>query len=299
MTADITGIISPVLTPFDDEGELRPEHVSTSVEFTLECGCHAVVASGTGVQETAALSPDERKTVISETIAAVDGEVPVLAGISYPAQPVVNDLIDHAEREGADAVLAMPPWGVQPDAEAIMRYYRNIDAATELPILVYNNPAVTVDMPRELMAKIAAEVEGVAYVKESLRDYNKLAWLFERIHHAGHADVFATMDVLLPTLQAVDTGVVTPAPLSKPSMDIYEAFQRGDMEGALRIQRVFGDFPPDEAKGGLTPVCKAGTEIAGVPVGPPRNPYQGLSEAGRDAIEAWMDEVGVPRMQRA
>lgn len=297
MSTDITGIVAPVLTPFDEAGDLQPDRIADSVAFTLECGCHGIVASGTGVQETAALTPEERKTVISETIAAVDGAVPVLAGVSYPAQPVVDDLVAHAEREGADAVLAMPPWGVEPSADAIHRYYQKIDARTDLPILMYNNPGVTVDMSRELMGTIAAEVDGVEYVKESSRDFQKLGWLFERVHAAGHAEVLTTMDVLLPTLQTVGTGVITPAPLSTPSMEIYEAFEAGDMERAVAAQRTFGDFPPEAADGGLTPVCKAATEIAGVPVGSPRAPYSGLSDAGRDAVEAWMDEVGVPRME--
>lgn len=296
MSVDITGIVAPVLTPFDESGELLPDLIEQSVAFTLQCGCHGVVASGTGVQETAALAPDERKRVISETVDAVDGEVPVLAGISYPAQPVVNDLIAHAEAEGVDAVLAMPPWGVPPDEDAILRYYQRIDAETDLPILMYNNPSVTVDMSKELMGRIAGQVGGVEYVKESSRDYDKLAWLFERVHHAGDAEVLATMDVLLPTLQTVDTGVITPAPLSKPSMEIYRAFQDGDTEGALAAQRTFGRFPPEGVEGGLTPICKAATEIASVPVGTPREPYSGLSEAGRAALEGWMDEAGIPRM---
>jgi len=296
MTADITGIIAPVLTPFDEDGELQSEHIADSVAFTLECGCHGVVASGTGVQETAALSPEERKTVISETIDAVDGEVPVLAGVSYPAQPVVTDLVEHAEAEGADALLAMPPWGVEPSPEAIVRYYENIDAETDLPILMYNNPGVTVDMSKETMAEIAETVDGVEYVKESSRDWAKLAYLFETVHHEGTAEVFATMDVLLPTLQVVDTGAIVPAPISGPSMDVYEAFQDGDIERAIEAQRTFGDFPPEAADVGLTPVCKAGTELAGVPVGSPRAPYDGLSEEGRAAIDEWMDEVDIPRM---
>lgn len=49
------------------------------------------VASGTGVQETATLSPAERKQVITETIEAVDGRVPVLAGVSDPSQPIATE----------------------------------------------------------------------------------------------------------------------------------------------------------------------------------------------------------------
>ncbi|GAB3031558.1 dihydrodipicolinate synthase family protein [Natronobiforma cellulositropha] len=294
MSGEITGIVSPVLTPFDEEGNLVAEHIEASVDYALECGCHAIVAAGTGVQETAALTVEERKTVITETIDAVDGARPVLAGVSYPAQPVTDDLAAHAEAAGADGVLAMPPWGVAPSEDAIVRYFQGIAEATDLPMLVYNNPGVTIDMSKETMARVAEEVETVEYVKESLRDWQKIAWLFERIHHEGHAEVFTTMDVLLPTLQAVDTGVVTPAPLSTPAMGIYEAVQEGDLERAQQLQRLFGDFPPEAAQNGLTAVCKAAAQIAGVPVGDPRVPYDAVDAAGRDAIEAWMADADVP-----
>lgn len=294
MPRRIEGVVVPVLTPMDEDGHLVPSRVADSVEYSLHCGAHAIVASGTGVQETSTLAPEERKRLVTETVEAVDGRVPVLAGISYPAQPVVSELIDHAEAEGADAVLAMPPWGVPPSQGAIVRYFETIAGETDLPILVYNNPTVTVDMPTETMAEVA-RLDGVAYVKESSRDWAKVSWLLEHVHHAGHADVLATMDVLLPTLQAGGAGIITPAPLSVPSMAIYEAFERGDLEAAAETQRVFGRFPPEEVDTGLIGVCKAATRIAGVDVGPPRPPYDRLDDAGRSAIDEWMDEVGVPR----
>lgn len=295
MSEAISGIVAPVVTPLDDDGTVATDRVKDSVEFTLACGCHAVVASGTGVQETAALAPEERKAVISETIAAVDGRVPVLAGISYPAQPVVSDLIAHAEAEGADGVLAMPPWGLPPSDDAIVRYFEAIAAETDLPILLYNNPTITVDMSKETMRRVA-ELDGVEYVKESSRDWQKLGWLLERIHHAGHADVFATMDVLLGTLQSGGAGAVIPAPATAPSMEIYEAYQDGDLETAVDVQRSFGTFPPDEADTGLTAVCKAGHNLSGVDVGPPRPPYDSLAEEGRTALRQWLDDHDVPQM---
>lgn len=295
MTESITGVVAPVVTPIDDDGNLSAEQVEESVEFTLECGCHAVVASGTGIQETAALAPEERKTLISETVDAVDGRVPILAGVSYPAQPIVSDLVAHAEAEGVDGLLAMPPWGMPPSSDAIVRYYEAIAAETDLPILVYNNPAVTVDMTKETMLTVA-EIDGVEYVKESSRDWEKVGWLIERIQHAGHADVFATMDVLLSTIQSGGAGAVIPAPASVPAMRIYEAYESGDFEAAIAAQHTFGTFPPDEVSGGLTAVCKAATQLAGVDVGQPRPPYDAVSDDGREAIDSWLDEQDVPRL---
>ncbi|WP_436348569.1 dihydrodipicolinate synthase family protein [Natronorubrum sp. FCH18a] len=295
MSADIEGVVAPVVTPLDEDGTLVPDRIPESVEFTLECGCHAIVASGTGVQETSMLTPEERKTVVTETVAAVDGRVPVLAGVSYPAQPVVSDLIEHAETEGADALLAMPPWGVKPSQDAIVRYYENIAAETALPILAYNNPSVTVDMAKETMLRVA-KIDGIEYAKESSRDWQKLGWLLERIHHEGHADVLSTMDVFLPTLQTGGTGIITPAPLTVPSMAVYEAFQDGDLERAVEAQRTFGAFPPEPVDAGLIAVCKAATELAGVEVGSPRAPYESVGGDGREAIDGWLDDVGVPRL---
>lgn len=294
MTEPIEGVVAPVVTPIAEDGSLAIERVADSVEFTLDCGCHAVVASGTGAQETSALSPSERKALISATVEAVDGRVPVLAGVSYPAQSIVTELIDHAESEGVDGLLAMPPWGLPPSQSAIVRYYDNIAAVTELPILVYNNPTVTVDMGRETMLDVA-KIDGVEYVKESSRDWQKVGWLIERIQHGGHADVLATMDVLLPTLQSGGSGAVVPAPGSVTAMEIYEAHEAGDIDDAVAAQRTFGTFPPDGVDTGLTAVCKAGHQLAGVDVGPPRPPYDPVSETGREAIDAWLDEAGVPR----
>ncbi|KTG07743.1 hypothetical protein AUR64_02565 [Haloprofundus marisrubri] len=295
MTSPITGVVAPVVTPINDQGNLAPDRVADSVAFTMECGCHAVVASGTGVQETAALAPDERKTLISETVAAVDGEVPVLAGVSYPAQSVVSDLVSHAEEEGVDGLLAMPPWGMPPSHDAIVRYYEAIAEETELPILVYNNPAVTVDMAKETMRDVA-RIDGVDYVKESSRDWQKVGWLLERIHHEGHAEVFTTMDVLLSTLQAGGSGAVIPAPATVPAMRVYDAYQSGDVESAVAAQRSFGTFPPDEVSTGLTAVCKTATRLSGVDVGSPRPPYDDVGEEGREAIDAWLDEQDVPKL---
>jgi 4-hydroxy-tetrahydrodipicolinate synthase len=110
------------------------DRIGDSVEFALEYGCHAIVAAGTGSQETASLTPAERTRLITATVEAVNGEVPVLGGVSHPALSVVSDLIEHVESEGADAVIAMPPWDDVPSDDAIIRYYEHITQETNLPV---------------------------------------------------------------------------------------------------------------------------------------------------------------------
>lgn len=294
MPPAIRGIISPVLTPIED-GAVVLDAVADSVEFARRCGCHAVVAAGTGVQETVALTVAERRELVTETIAAAGGDLPVLAGVSYPAQHVVEDLIAHAETEGADALLAIPPWGLDPDDETVLAYYEGIVDATDLSVLLYNNPTVTVNLSRERMREIA-RLDGIAYVKETSRNWKKLAWLIEHVDQAGLADVFGTMDVLLATLQAGGAGAVVPVPANAPATDIYEAYEAGELATAAERQRTFAHFPPDEATTGLTAVAKTSAELSGVPVGPARPPYRPVSDAARDAIADWLNRENVPSL---
>lgn len=298
MHPDITGIVTPIQTPFDREGNLVLEHVSDSVEFALECGSDAIVAAGTGVQETPSLTPTERESLITETIDAVDGRVPAFAGCAYPAKPVAKRLARHAADAGADALLSFPPWGISPSTETVKRYYRDLSSTTELPLLLYNNPTVTVDLPKEVMAQIA-KFDGVQYVKETSRNFQKISWLLEHVDRKGHADVFGTYDVLLSLLQAGGSGAVVPTPATVPAVKVVNAFQNNDLESAITHQRVFTHFPPEEVQGeGLMPVMKAGAEIAGVQVGTPRNPYdeQVLASDEKEALESWMKKHDVPRV---
>lgn len=294
MDQALTGVLSPVLTPIEDDS-VATELVSDSVKFAQACGCHGLIAAGTGVQETVSLTVDERKELVSATIEAADDR-PVLAGISHPSQRVATELAAHAEAADADGVLAMPPWGLAPGDDTVVSYYESIVDSTDLPVLLYNNPSVTVDLSPETIRRIA-RLENVAYVKETSRNWKKLAWLIEHVDDAGLASVFGTMDVLLPVLEAGGHGAVIPAPASAPAMQVYEAFRNGDRDVALETQSTFVDFPPAEVNTDLMPAVKAATNLSGVPLGPPRPPYQQVSEEGQTAIQQWLEREDIPSLE--
>ena len=287
MVSEIGGVISPVLTPIDEDGLVAEERIEDSVDFALECGCHAIVAAGTGSQETASLTPSERMRLVTATIEAADGEVPVLGGISHPALPIVSDLIDHAESEGADAVIAMPPWGDVPSDDSIIRYYEYIAQETNLPVAVYNNPTLSVDMSKETMHRVA-QIDGVTHMKESRRDWQKIRWLIENVQLAGHTNIHTTMDVFIQTLQAGGSGAFIPAPATAPAMAAWNAFQRGDIDNAIEHQRPFVSFPPEETNG-FIPACKAAAAVCGYEIGDPRPPFDPVEPNGRDAVNDWLN----------
>jgi 4-hydroxy-tetrahydrodipicolinate synthase len=291
MSADITGLLSPVMIPFDDDGAVNHEQVRNSTAFTIDCGADAIVAAGTAVaQELTALTVPERKQLATEIVDAADGEVPVFAGVSHPALHVVDDLTDHVLDAGADGLFLMPPWGVPPSRETTLSYYEHVVDRTDVPIVLYNNPTTTFDMSKELMAEIMA-MDGVDYAKESSRNWRKIAWLLDEVNEPGEKHVLTVLDVLYQTLQMGGVGATMPPPVTAPAREIIDAYEAGDTERALSVQRHLSKFPPGDAR--LNAACKAAMAVAGCDIGGIRPPYPDVSDEVYGEIETWMEDIEI------
>ena len=292
MALDLSGVVVPVITPIADDGTVEYDRIPAAVEYALERGCQSVISSGTGVQDLPALSPEERKADISGVIEAVDGRVPVVAGVSYPADDIVEDLIDHAEAEGAEALIGTPPWGATPHQETIIQYFDHMADYADRPVFVYNNPGLSTEMTRETLRRVA-DHDNVRWVKESGHDWKKIAWLIDQLDRAGRAEMFTTMEVFLPTLQAGGTGVVTPAPTNLPCMRLWTAYQEGDLDTAAEIQQELSLFPPPEAQTGGAAIWKAAATADGFDIGGPREPHDPVTDRDIDALQGWLERMGI------
>ena len=86
MTSQLRGIITPTTTPFTVEGDIDFDAVTTQVNWCIEAGVHGLAAGGsTGEGHT--LDIDEYRALMEATVEAVDGRVPVVAGIIVDSTP--------------------------------------------------------------------------------------------------------------------------------------------------------------------------------------------------------------------
>jgi dihydrodipicolinate synthase/N-acetylneuraminate lyase len=75
------GIIPAVTTPFDANGAVDTAGLTANVRFLLDAGVHGIVGTGT-MGEAGSLDAAERRLVLETVAEAVDGAVPVIAGVS-------------------------------------------------------------------------------------------------------------------------------------------------------------------------------------------------------------------------
>jgi len=183
----IGGILTAMVTPFDQSGALDEEAAVRLMHHLLENGSDGLVLAGS-TGEGATLTDDE-KVRLWELGVAESGDAPVIAGTgTYDTRHSV-ELTERATEVGVDAVLVVTPYYVRPNRRGIKVHFATVAAATDKPVIAYNIPSRTAtDMPNDLLAELA-QIENVVAVKQAR--YEELAPIEGMDLLAGNDDILA------------------------------------------------------------------------------------------------------------
>jgi 4-hydroxy-tetrahydrodipicolinate synthase len=189
--------------------------------------------------EFTALSPEDRLDVIRIVVDEVKGQVPILAGASDSGTKRVIRLVHAAREGGADVAVVLPPYYLGCTEAELLRHYQAILDETDMPILLYNNPASTRVRITLNTLKALTEHERVVGIKDSSGDfaYFRQAIYAYRDHprfrvvqgHEGYAGVSFLLGA-----HAGHLGLANVAP--RLFVELYEAAQDGKVEEVLRLQ---------------------------------------------------------------
>jgi 4-hydroxy-tetrahydrodipicolinate synthase len=182
------GILTAMVTPFDSTGDLDEDATARLIRHLLENGSDGLVLAGS-TGEGATMTDDE-KVRLWEIGVAESGDAPIVAGTgTYDTRHSV-ELTGRAHEVGVDAMLVVTPYYVRPNRRGIKAHYEAVAAATDRPIVTYNIPSRTAtDMPNDLLAELAADIENVTAVKQAR--YEDLAPIEGMDLLAGNDDVLA------------------------------------------------------------------------------------------------------------
>jgi 4-hydroxy-tetrahydrodipicolinate synthase len=271
------GILTAMVTPFDSNGELDEAGAARLIHHLLENGSDGLVLAGS-TGEGATLT-DEEKVRLWEIGVAESGDAPIVAGTgTYDTRHSV-ELTERAHEVGVDAMLVVTPYYVKPNRRGIKAHYEAVAAATDRPIVAYNIPSRTAtDMPNDLLAELAADIENVSAVKQAR--YEELAPIEGMDLLAGNDDVLAkVMDM------GGAGGICVASNLIGTEMRriIDEPDRRHEIEDGLRdlYEAMFVTTNP-------IPV-KAAMNMAGLDVGPVRLPLVEPDEEERGVIRAALE----------
>lgn len=290
--ANIKGIIPAMVTPLDNQEELDEAGLRRLVNFLIEGGVHGLFPIGSQ-GEFYAFSPDEKRRVLEVVVDETAGRVPVYAGTGAVTTRQVIELNKIAEETGVDAVSVLTPFFINPSQAELYEHFVAVAEATNLPVLLYNNPGRTgVKLSVELVARLA-EHPNIVGIKDSGGD---LSLTIEMIRQTG--DDFAVLmgrdSLIFAGLMHGIKGAIAATANVVPALvvEIYEAFQEGDLARALAAQEKLLPLRLAFDLGTFPVVVKDAMNMIGAPVGPARRPLTSLKGNAKDKLSEILKQVG-------
>jgi 4-hydroxy-tetrahydrodipicolinate synthase len=173
MTVSWRGVFPAATTEFRPDESLDIPATLVHLDAMLRAGIDGLILLGT-VGENGSLEYGEKIDLLKAAVEHVAGRVPVLTGVAESSTRLACRFAADAQRAGVDGLMVLPAMIYKADTREAMFHFRSVAAATDLPIMVYNNPvSYGVDLPPSAFAELADEPKFVA-IKESSEDVRRL-----------------------------------------------------------------------------------------------------------------------------
>ena len=252
-THRITGVLSPVVTPFKRDLSPDPDRFVHHCRWLVSQNVGLAVF-GTN-SEANSLSVDEKIELVDRLVGAGVDPARMMPGTGHCALPDSVRMTAHAVKLGCGGVLMLPPFyykGVSDDglyrsfAEVIERV-----GESRLRVYLYHIPPVaqvpiTLGLVEKLLKTYPAQVAGM---KDSSGDWNNTKAFLDAYATSGF-DVFAGSETfLLRNMRSGGKGCISatanvhPGPIAR----LYDSWQAADAEAQQarldEIRGVFQTFP--------------------------------------------------------
>lgn len=233
------GVFTALTSKFSDDGALDLSAMEAHIERQIASGVHGIIVLGS-LGENGSLSPVEKQEVIRLAASACTRKVPLLACVAETTTEAACRCARDSVRSGASGLMLLPPMQYAADSRETERYLRNVAAAAEAPIMLYNNPvSYHVDISPEMFSRLADEEKFVA-IKESSGELRRITDIYnlagERYRVFTGVDDIAMESLLLGASGWV-AGLVCAFP--RETVALYELILARRIDEARSLYRWF------------------------------------------------------------
>jgi 4-hydroxy-tetrahydrodipicolinate synthase len=173
MSVNWRGVFPAATTEFRSDQSLDVPATLRHLDRMIDAGVDGMIMLGT-VGENCSLDYREKLDVLKATVGHVAGRVPVLTGVAECTTAKACRFASDAREAGVDGLMVLPAMVYKSDPRETVAHFRKVAAATDLPVMVYNNPvSYHVDITPEMFVDLADEPRFVA-IKESSENVRRI-----------------------------------------------------------------------------------------------------------------------------
>jgi dihydrodipicolinate synthase/N-acetylneuraminate lyase len=233
------GVFPIAPTPFNELEEVDYEGQRRVLDFMIDAGVDGICILA-NYSEQFSLTDDERERLTALCMDHVAGRVPSIVTTSHFSLKIAAERSRRAQQAGAAMVMLMPPYHgatIRPDEPDVFDFFRGVADAIDIPIMIQDAPVSGVTLGAPFLARLAAEIEQVQYVKVEVP--SAAAKLRALIALAGDA-LPGPFDgeestTLLPDLDAGATGTMPSAVQPDLLRAIISRYQSGERDAAVAL----------------------------------------------------------------
>ena len=270
------GVIPPMLTAFDEFGDLDVKRTKNIVRF-LKDKVDALFICGT-YGSGPLMNEEEKKAVIDSVTEEVGRELPIIVMAGSASTRETVEIAKYAQSAGASAIASVCPYYYAHSEENILGFFSELVNAVSIPVYVYNNPK-TVGYPvtPKLLRKLY-EI-GVRGLKDS--SFSSITF-YEFVRELKNEDfdfIIGTEALVLEAFavgsRAVISGVANALP--EPVQELVKACEMNDLSKAARLQTLVLELRELLHISSAISVAHAILHVRGIDSGYPRNPFKPLN----------------------
>jgi 4-hydroxy-tetrahydrodipicolinate synthase len=297
MTAVFGQVLTPIVTPFADDGAVNIESFKRLCVYLVENGTDGIVVAAT-TGEVPTLTDEERLELCAAAIEAVGDRASVIAGTGTYSTAHSVHLTREADALGVDGFLVVTPYYNKPPVRGIVAHFQAIADVTDKPIVAYNIPQrVVLNLEPETLVELG-RIPNVQYVKQATADLEQARRVVEE---SGLTLLAGNDDLTLPFLELGGKGgVFVYTHLVGPRVkDLISRYEDGDVEGAREIDEELKSIV-DALAVTTNPIpVKAALNMLGHDVGGLRLPLVEATEDEKAVIRSALERAGLLAVAQA
>lgn len=197
-----------IVTPFKNDSSIDFAALGRVVNHVINGGVNYIVVMGT-TGESATITKDEKKAVISYVAEVTDNRIPLIIGIGGNNTQEVINCIRHSNLTGIDGILSVAPYYNKPNQRGLFQHFKAIANGSPLPVILYNVPGRTCsNISSDTCIELAHECENIVAIKEASGDISQIMRIIK-----GKPDNFSVISgddmMTIPIIASGGSGVIS------------------------------------------------------------------------------------------
>lgn len=285
------GLTPASMTIWNADQTYNRKGMEKYLTWLLDNGAQSIsVCGSTG--ENIAMNMEEQREIIAHVASFLGGQVPLVCGTGRYDTLNTIKMSKFAQEQGADCVMVILPFYLNPHKKAVLQHFRDLRAALDIDIMIYNNPWFAGYELNHNEVQSLVDDGTIQSIKAAHGDPNRV---HELKYYCGdklsvfYGHDYCAMEGLLAGADGWLSGF--PAVLPKQCRALLDACKEKNVDKAIAEQYNMQDyidyFFNDKVNGvpHWQEICKYTLTAQGLDVGLPRKPLGDLDAENKKKIE--------------